>query len=751
MPFLLLCSGLYLHGQGVVIEGNAILHNSKNILGSTNYLTNVRIKSIDGGTALTDPSGYYKLNIYEPSSKDFTKLDVLFPGHLVTNQNEISLVSLVEKKHQDIYLADSKLLYHFQHVIYDKLKQQLVNNYKMLERGKDNGLHLANAPDHQKIAFSSVFHLVDDQLLNFSRMLAFANLDLAHQDFEGAFSHFLIGETDIALNLLKGFKIDSSTIIFPGKVLENISPSKAALTAYQTFQVLDFRFVLHLIRFDIQSAEADLRSRISLSKQLEHKIYDLPAYMADLAWVQQLQNLDKAELTFEESMKFIDRLPEWEFNNFITALELIGDFHFAKGQFKDAIQNYVSALKIAEANRGEQSWVLTSLLNKLANAYIQTNDPEKTFCYLNRAASIIRLESDIFQSEYIDNLLGFGLAFNYMGNGKKALEYFEKAFQYQNTHIDSNAFEASKMYNAMATLHQLQGAHQNAIGYLKHVVDIMRNHFSEGHPEIAIALYNLANCYHSMGNLSAAQSFYLETIALSENRDGNDKTVLADTYKQLASIHEENGAYENALSYYNRALEIEKKILSKEHPNLKLTYYNISKAQYLAGSDNSSGLPPLEKPANDLLEEEQLSALITQNEADRPSVSEAEEEESDNTAQAAVIKNVEVLEETEETDKPAGIEALEGLLLQKSFAAAERMGIDMLGQSFDDNEIRIYIIAAQLMQNKYEKAHALWFLFKNKPLEDGGSLSEKLSGFLDKLSANQISNPSSQKLKRLLN
>ncbi|CAF0843495.1 unnamed protein product [Adineta steineri] len=81
-----------------------------------------------------------------------------------------------------------------------------------------------------------------------------------------------------------------------------------------------------------------------------------------------------------------------------------------------------------------------------------------------------------------------------------------------------------------------------------------------------------------MGQFNKAQKVY--EILLHQTTDESDKSPI---YHQLGSIKRNQGEYQEALTYYEKSLAIDKKTLPSNHLNLGASYVNIGNVYYNMG------------------------------------------------------------------------------------------------------------------------------------------------------------------------
>jgi tetratricopeptide (TPR) repeat protein len=91
-----------------------------------------------------------------------------------------------------------------------------------------------------------------------------------------------------------------------------------------------------------------------------------------------------------------------------------------------------------------------------------------------------------------------------------------------------------------------------------------------------------AHLFHQLGMVKSDQEKYGEAVEFYEKSLEVDKKNLpanhpdlATSYSNIGSVHKKMGNYSKALSYYEKSLEIDKKNLPANHPDLATSYNNI--------------------------------------------------------------------------------------------------------------------------------------------------------------------------------
>ncbi len=101
--------------------------------------------------------------------------------------------------------------------------------------------------------------------------------------------------------------------------------------------------------------------------------------------------------------------------------------------------------------------------------------------------------------------------------------------------------------------------------------------------------YRLGSVLLKMGQLNKAQKVY--EILLEQATEEREK---ASIYRQLGRTKYLQGEYKEAITFYEKSLEIDQKTLPPNHPNLANSYNNIGAVYYNMG-EYSTALSSYEK------------------------------------------------------------------------------------------------------------------------------------------------------------
>jgi len=92
------------------------------------------------------------------------------------------------------------------------------------------------------------------------------------------------------------------------------------------------------------------------------------------------------------------------------------------------------------------------------------------------------------------------------------------------------------------------------------------------HPDIVLALNNLAELYQRQGKYEPAEPLYQRALLICEQLLGSEHPYTAEALHGLAELYQQEGKYEQAEPLYRRALAIREKRLGPNHPDTEVSH-----------------------------------------------------------------------------------------------------------------------------------------------------------------------------------
>src|SRR5262245_22628392 len=118
------------------------------------------------------------------------------------------------------------------------------------------------------------------------------------------------------------------------------------------------------------------------------------------------------------------------------------------------------------------------------------------------------------------------------------------------------------------------GDYATAVSFHEAVLSIVTSTFGANARETATALNNLALTYQYLARYSEVEPLFRRAIEINERVLGKDHPTLATNYNNLAVLFRDQGRYDQAEPLLRRSIEINEKVLGKDHPNVASGYNN---------------------------------------------------------------------------------------------------------------------------------------------------------------------------------
>ncbi len=205
----------------------------------------------------------------------------------------------------------------------------------------------------------------------------------------------------------------------------------------------------------------------------------------------------------------------------------------------------------------------SDILNLLSEKFDQQNEYENAIQYADSALIISQKNNDV--KNKIRALNNLGNAYIDSGNSDGALSYYYRAL---NLNISSkNKKEIANSYNLIGIIHFNRGNYATA---LKNYAAALRINNEINNKKALVKNYlNIGNVYNYTGNYPQALKNLQSGLKLAESLFD-----IAKIYNNIALSHFRQGNYNDALTYYFKALKINEEVGNKEE--VASNYNNIA-------------------------------------------------------------------------------------------------------------------------------------------------------------------------------
>jgi tetratricopeptide (TPR) repeat protein len=113
-----------------------------------------------------------------------------------------------------------------------------------------------------------------------------------------------------------------------------------------------------------------------------------------------------------------------------------------------------------------------------------------------------------------------------------------------------------------------------AIQYFRKAADLQKELGLE--EDFALTLNNLAELYYYQGRYDQAEPLFLQALELRKRLLGEDHPDIATSLNNLAGLYYYQGRYDQAEPLYLQALELRKRLLGEDHPSVASSLNNLA-------------------------------------------------------------------------------------------------------------------------------------------------------------------------------
>lgn len=234
----------------------------------------------------------------------------------------------------------------------------------------------------------------------------------------------------------------------------------------------------------------------------------------------------------------------------IKTLNLLGEIHYLKGEYKNATSYFNETLKIAQEgeNRKDESYSLSSL----GDTYQAIGDYDKAMDHYERSFTINQEIRD--RDGEAASLNNLGNVFHYLGDYDKAMEHYERSFT-TNQEIGDRYGEAVCLGN-LGSVYYSFGDYERARDYLERSLAVTQEtgvRKGEG-----VCLRHLGNVFSSIGDYDRAKNYHERSLVIEQ--EIGDRQGEALSLDSLGNVFSSIGDYGRAKDYCERSLAIVQEI-----------------------------------------------------------------------------------------------------------------------------------------------------------------------------------------------
>lgn len=248
----------------------------------------------------------------------------------------------------------------------------------------------------------------------------------------------------------------------------------------------------------------------------------------------------------------------------------IGNVHFRKGAFKDAVKWYLKSM--AKGDEVDNVWMMNLAKLNLGRSYIQLKDTLKgEATILDYIEQVRRLDRTTELANAYNVLGGY-----YQGLGEYDLTdyYFNEALVISMTNADKR--NVAHSYNNLAISYYYQGKKELSKAYFLKALK-SRNELGNW-LHIAESYYNIGDWFFFENSLDSAAYYYKRSYDVGQQ--ANSFSSMSDALLALTEVEKARANFPKALSYYEEYVELkEQQFLSSTNEDIAVLEFDHMMAE----------------------------------------------------------------------------------------------------------------------------------------------------------------------------
>lgn len=534
---ILLFAGAAAFAQRPALEGEVLLHNSRQRTGQLSYVEGALVSAPFTTTQSTNRKGRFKLEFAGADGGNFIVVNVEKPGLSAVNFLDLQGIAIGREAPLQIFLAEESQIEQARADLLRAAERALNSRYETLAAGLRRGgaegqaarAGLEKQFNREFAGYAEAEQALRQQreelkwrLPEMAEKLARVNLDFASAPFQRAYEHFLRGEMEEAAAALGGPELEKGAEMarLALQELDNRGKTKQAFEARESVQQFAGNYWLQglarLLLFEYQEAlEAHRKAAFLLEKAGEEKQLALSEAYGDVA---------------------------------------LG--YLLTGEHNNALYYQQMNVKIKERLLESGTAAMAPAWSLLAEACRNLEEYQLALEAQQKALAIQRQSLAPGHPSFAASHAGLAAIYRGMGEYGMALEAQQELVSIQEQALPPNHPDIARSYEGLAAIFLEEGAYLKALEAQLQAIFILERALAPGHPDIVRSYDGLALAYLKLGDYQEALQIRRKAISIQERALPAGHPGIAASYHEMASTFYFLSRLDSALAYEHKAYDI---------------------------------------------------------------------------------------------------------------------------------------------------------------------------------------------------
>jgi tetratricopeptide (TPR) repeat protein/transcriptional regulator with XRE-family HTH domain len=277
-------------------------------------------------------------------------------------------------------------------------------------------------------------------------------------------------------------------------------------------------------------------------------------------------NYVKAELFHCRALSIREQALGSQHYQVAVTLNNLGILYRVQGKYAEAEALFLRALPIQEQARGAEYPETANVLNNLANLYSEQGKYTEAEPLLLRALHTWEQALGPEHPETARVLNNLAELYYRRGKYEQAEPMYLRALHIWEQQLGAEHPHTATSLNNLAELYYQQGKYEQAEPMYHQAIATKEKLLGVEHLDTAYALQGLALLHRDRGNEDAeAERLFVRILAIRERQLVATHPDLAETWHEFAIFRQQQGRWDEALSFYRRALAARSHTLGPSH------------------------------------------------------------------------------------------------------------------------------------------------------------------------------------------
>jgi tetratricopeptide (TPR) repeat protein len=240
--------------------------------------------------------------------------------------------------------------------------------------------------------------------------------------------------------------------------------------------------------------------------------------------------------------------------------------HDARHQYTEAEKYYQLAYTVAKTLFSDQSEEVAKVLNRLGETQLEQGRISEAGGSFHKALKIVESDKNANRLATAAVLNNLAVAQHMTGNLSRAAALMRKVVGIFETDPAANEESFGTALSNLATLLREAGTLPEATTTAQRAVSILER--GKNSDDLAVSLVTLGRLHLDQGDSAAAETMLQRALRSIDNLGKEDSPTRALIFGHLGVLYGRTGRHREAEPFFQRAIEINRRLLRPEHPKL---------------------------------------------------------------------------------------------------------------------------------------------------------------------------------------